>query len=51
MLKSFKLVVTLNLLICYSIMAFSQENGQLRDVILDGKPAKLNVVTGRNNFS
>jgi LysM repeat protein len=47
MLKSFKLVVTLNLLICYSIMAFSQEGGQLRDVILDGKPAKLNVVTGK----
>lgn len=46
MLKSFKLVVTLNLLICSSIMAFSQEDGQLKDVILDGKPAKLNLVTG-----
>lgn len=46
MLKSLKLVVTLNLLICSSIMAFSQEDGQLKDVILDGKPAKLNLVTG-----
>ncbi|GAB4165091.1 MAG: hypothetical protein Tsb0033_26740 [Winogradskyella sp.] len=46
MLKSFKSVVTLNLLMSFCISAFGQEDGQFKAVVLDGKPAKLNIVTG-----
>ena len=46
MLKSFKLIVTF-LLSFTSLMSIrAQDNVRLKDVILDGKPAKLNAITG-----
>jgi len=46
MLKSFKLVFTISIALLSCLNCFSQEEGQYKDVILDGKPAKLNVITG-----
>ncbi|WP_243471853.1 LysM peptidoglycan-binding domain-containing protein [Winogradskyella sp. MH6] len=46
MLKSFKLVFTISIALLSWLNCFSQEEGQYKDVILDGKPAKLNVITG-----
>jgi LysM repeat protein len=46
MLKNSKLVFTLCIALLSWLNSFSQEEGQYKDVVLDGKPAKLNVVTG-----
>ncbi|WP_299098054.1 LysM peptidoglycan-binding domain-containing protein [uncultured Winogradskyella sp.] len=46
MQKSFRLVVTVSLIICSFTNSFGQVEGQFKDVALDNKPAKLNVVTG-----
>lgn len=46
MQKSSKLVYTVSLALLSCLTVFSQEDGQFKDVVLDGKPAKLNVVTG-----
>lgn len=46
MLKSSKLVFTISIALLSWLNSFSQEEGQYKDVILDGKPAKLNVITG-----
>ncbi|MAB48881.1 MAG: hypothetical protein CMC05_09645 [Flavobacteriaceae bacterium] len=46
MLKSSKLVFIISIALLSWLNSFSQEEGQYKDVILDGKPAKLNVITG-----
>jgi len=46
MRKCFKLILTCLLLLVTSINVFAQEEVEYKDVILDGKPAKLNVATG-----
>ncbi|MCB0398903.1 MAG: LysM peptidoglycan-binding domain-containing protein [Winogradskyella sp.] len=46
MLKSSKLFFVINFLLFSWLYSFGQEDGQYKDVTLDGKPAKLNVVTG-----
>lgn len=46
MRKCFKLFLTCLLLLVTSINVFAQDEVEYKDVILDGKPAKLNVTTG-----
>ncbi|APY07003.1 hypothetical protein BWZ20_01230 [Winogradskyella sp. J14-2] len=46
MLKNSKLVVVISIMLFFWLNSFSQADGQFKDVILDGKPAKLNVITG-----
>ena len=46
MQKSFRLVVTVSLIICSFTNSFGQVEGQFKDVALDNKPAKHNVITG-----
>lgn len=46
MLKSFKLIVTFLLIATSAMQIIAQEKVEYRDVLLDGKPAKLNVNTG-----
>ena len=46
MLKSSKLVFAISIVLLSWLNCFSQEEGQYKDVILDGKPARLNVITG-----
>lgn len=46
MLKNSKLVFIISIALLSWLNCFSQEEGQYKDVILDGKPAKLNVITG-----
>ncbi|MDH7912691.1 LysM peptidoglycan-binding domain-containing protein [Winogradskyella sp. SYSU M77433] len=46
MLKSCKTILGLLFLLTLNHFAFGQADGKYRDVILDGKPAKLNIVTG-----
>lgn len=46
MLKNFKLVSTISIALLSCLNIFGQEKGQYKDVLLDGKPAKLNVITG-----
>ncbi len=46
MLKSFKLIVSVVIILISGINAFAQDEVEYKDVILDGKPAKLNIKTG-----
>ena len=46
MQRNFKIVLAVLVLLAYSYNAFAQDNAEYKDVILDGKPAKLNVATG-----
>ena len=46
MLKSFKLIITTLLTLFLSIVLYAQEQTEFKDVVLDGKPAKLNISTG-----
>ena len=46
MQRNYKLIVSIIALAVVSLGAFAQEVVKYKDVILDGKPAKLNVVTG-----
>ncbi len=46
MQKSSKLVFAISIALFSWLNCFSQEEGQYKDVILDGKPARLNVITG-----
>ena len=46
MQRNYKLIVSIIALAVVSLGAFAQEEVKYKDVILDGKPAKLNVVTG-----
>ncbi|MAX72005.1 MAG: hypothetical protein CMC76_13065 [Flavobacteriaceae bacterium] len=46
MLKRCKTILGLLFLLTISHFAFGQAEGKYRDVILDGKPAQLNIVTG-----
>ena len=46
MQRSFRLVLSLSLVILSGWSTLAQERSPYKDVLLDGKPAKLNVVTG-----
>lgn len=46
MLKSYKLFFVIYFLLFSWLYSFGQEDSRFKDVMLDGKPAKLNVVTG-----
>jgi LysM repeat protein len=46
MQRNYKLIVSIIALTLSSICTFAQEKVEYKDVILDGKPAKLNVATG-----
>lgn len=46
MQKNFKVFFTISIALLLWLNSFGQEDGQFKDVVLDGKPAKLNVVTG-----
>ncbi|WP_179006661.1 LysM peptidoglycan-binding domain-containing protein [Winogradskyella forsetii] len=45
--KSFNLIVTFLISLTLGTAAFAQEQVEFKDVLLDGKPAKLNVATGK----
>ncbi|MEN8886274.1 MAG: LysM peptidoglycan-binding domain-containing protein [Winogradskyella sp.] len=47
MQKNYKLIVSIVALVIFSLGAFAQNDDVYKDVILDGKPAKLNVATGK----
>jgi len=47
MQRNFKLIISIIALVVSSLCAFAQDNVEYKDVILDGKPAKLNVDTGK----
>lgn len=53
MLKSFRLIATVLVVMASSIEAIAQtdETIEYKDVLLDGKPAKLNLVTGEIVFT
>ena len=46
MQRNFKLALATLVLLAMSYNAFAQDTSEFKDVILDGKPAKLNVATG-----
>jgi LysM repeat protein len=46
MLKPFKYLVTVLIILTFSVSSFAQNEVEYKDVILDGKPAKLNIATG-----
>ena len=46
MKKKYRLILSIVVLALISLGAFAQENTEYKNVILDGKPAKLNVATG-----
>ncbi|WP_296383392.1 LysM peptidoglycan-binding domain-containing protein [Winogradskyella sp.] len=46
MQKNYRLIVSIIALVISSLGAFAQSEVEYRDVVLDGKPAKLNVATG-----
>jgi len=46
MQKNYRLIVSIITLIITSLGAFAQSEVKYKDVVLDGKPAKLNVATG-----
>ena len=50
MQRSFKLILFLLVVITFSINVFAQDKVEYKDVMLDGKPAKLNVATGEVTF-
>ena len=47
MQRNYKLIVSIIALTLTSLCAFAQDEVEYKDVILDGKPAKLNVATGK----
>jgi len=47
MQKIYKLIISIVVLTILSLGAFAQSEVEYRDVILDGKPARLNVATGK----
>ncbi|EDP70066.1 hypothetical protein FBALC1_11052 [Flavobacteriales bacterium ALC-1] len=49
MRKNYKLVLSIVVVLLSGLIAFAQEV-EYKDVILDGKPAKLNVATGKITF-
>ena len=53
MLKNFRLIATVLVFASSSLGAFAQNNetNNYKDVLLDGKPAKLNLVTGEISFT
>ncbi|MBV7270376.1 LysM peptidoglycan-binding domain-containing protein [Winogradskyella luteola] len=52
MRRNFKLILSFVVVLLAGALAFSQEDNKIeyKDVILDGKPAKLNVATGEITF-
>jgi LysM repeat protein len=46
MLRNYKLILSFVCLVISSLGVFSQSEVEYKDVILDGKPARLNVTTG-----
>ncbi|WP_178988277.1 LysM peptidoglycan-binding domain-containing protein [Winogradskyella schleiferi] len=44
--KSFNLIVAFLIYLTVGTVAYAQDQGEFKNVLLDGKPAKLNVVTG-----
>lgn len=46
MQRNYKLIISIIVLAVSSLCAFAQDTAEYKDVFLDGKPAKLNVVTG-----
>ena len=46
MRRTYKLIVSIIALTILSLGAFAQSEAAYKDVVLDGKPAKLNVATG-----
>ncbi len=52
MQRNFKLILSFVVVLLAGALAFSQEDNKVeyKDVILDGKPAKLNVATGEITF-
>ena len=46
MQRNYKLIISIIALSVSSLCAFAQETVEYKDVILDGKPAKLNTATG-----
>lgn len=46
MQRNYKLIVSIIALTVSSLCAFAQDKVEYKDVVLDGKPAKLNVATG-----
>ncbi|MFC0604806.1 muramidase family protein [Winogradskyella pulchriflava] len=49
MQRNYKLILSIVVVLLSGLLAFSQEAGY-KDVILDGKPAKLNIATGEITF-
>ena len=47
MRRTYKLIVSVIALTILSLGAFAQSETEYKDVVLDGKPAKLNVATGK----
>lgn len=51
MQKSYKkLVLSITVVALSSMLAFAQDKAGYKDVVLDGKPAKLNIATGEITF-
>lgn len=46
MRRNFKFILTCSILLVTSISVIAQDEIEYKDVILDGKPAKLNIATG-----
>ena len=46
MQRIYKLILSIIVVILSGVFAFAQEKQEYKDVILDGKPAKLNILTG-----
>ena len=46
MLKSFRVILSLSISLTIGVNAFAQDKVEYKDVLLDGKPAKLNIATG-----
>jgi LysM repeat protein len=50
MQRNYKFILFLVLVLISGVFAFGQDKTEYKDVILDGKPAKLNIATGEITF-